>query len=220
VTDPLVCDVYEFDLGGRPNVAALKSAGPPWDGLVLKATEGTRYAATRWLSTYWSQASALNRRGTYLYVHFDQDPIAQAELYIRTMSAVGGLRSGDLPPMVDVERAGNSLLDPHRIVDCVSKIAARLRSEYGVGPTLYGGELLRSLGVRDHMGCDRLWIARYTATLPASTYRDMGWASPFAWQYDGDGQSHLAGYPQTSPMGRCDISAMTDHAEYARARIP
>jgi hypothetical protein len=76
------------------------------------------------------------------------------------------------------------------------------------------------------MGCKYVWPAAYTPALPASSYLDLGFglAELFAWQYNGDGDGHLAGYPHTTPLGPEDISAVTvagggaDALEHLRTR--
>lgn len=216
--DPLFIDTYAGDLGGRQNLSKLIAAGPPWHGIGLKATEGTRYDGGAWFREKWGQARELagDRYGldwwryAYHYWHADADPMVQADNFCQTVDLAGGWDVGDLWPMIDVERAGQpSGTTTRQVIDGVSACAARIRELTGCSPTLYGGSYLADLGVRDHMGCARLAVARYTATLPTIVEQRIGWklTDVLWWQYDGDGESHLAGYPQISPMGRLDISA-------------
>ncbi len=220
MTDPLIVDLYAGDLGGKPDLGKLAAAGLPWSGVVLKATEGLRYDGGAWLRTYWPLAKSVAgarygvtwRRGAYHYLRFDQDPTAQANFYLDTIDRAGGWVAGDFSPIVDVERAGNPDSSAAEIIAAVSSFVDVVARRTGREVILYGGSLLAGKGITSHMGCTRLWIARYTATLPEDIYRRIGWTVEqlFGWQYAGDGTGYLADYPQVSPIGRCDISALVN----------
>jgi GH25 family lysozyme M1 (1,4-beta-N-acetylmuramidase) len=215
---PLIVDIYAGDLGGKPDIGALVDAGAPWHGLILKATEGTGYNGGAWFQKYWPEARdrAGDRycadwfRGAYHYIRLNQPADAQIDLYLSTVDRAGGWGDGDFWPILDLEHANNPDLPAAQIVDKVTEMAELLRARTGRDVTLYGGSLMYDKGITDHMGCQRLWIARYTQTLPAIVYQRVGWQleDVVMWQYDGDGEGYLQGYPKTSPMGKTDISAM------------
>jgi len=219
MTDPLIVDLYAGDLNGKPNIGALVAAGPPWHGLILKATEGTGYDGGSWFQTCWAQARDLAAdryavdwfRGAYHYVRFSQSPEKQVDLYLHTIDRAGGWGPGDFWPVLDVENVNNAGASAAQIVDCVSAMAESLRVRLGRDVTLYGGSLLYDNAITDHMGCSRLWTARYAATLPSIVYERIGWQRQdlLMWQYCGDGEAYLANYPATSPIGKTDISALT-----------
>lgn len=235
MTSPLVIDIHALDIGGTPDIAALVAAGPPWHGIILKATEGIGYTGGDWFQTYWPAARDLAGdrycvdwfRGAYHYARFNQPVEQQIDLYLSTIDRAGGWAGGDFWPILDVEHANNPDVSAQAIVDCISQMSELLRVRLGRDVTLYGGSLLYDKGITDHMGCARLWIARYTPTLPAIVYQRIGWALEdlLMWQYDGDGEGYLEGYPKTSPIGATDISALTiagggDAAlEYLRANL-
>jgi len=214
---PLIVDTYAGDLNGKTDIAAIARAGAPWCGWVGKASQGDYYSAPSWFRGCWQDATHAAStvdfwRGAYHYVDFQTDPTKQADFYL---DAVGEPNWDDpllLPPIVDVERGGQRLANPtkQQVVDCVSAVVTRLRGATGRAPILYGGSLLRDLGIVEHMGCAWLWIARYAAKLPVDAYASIGWTldQVFAWQYAGDGESYLAGYPKLSPIGRTDISSV------------
>jgi GH25 family lysozyme M1 (1,4-beta-N-acetylmuramidase) len=215
---PLIVDIYANDLGGKPDIGALVDAGAPWHGLILKATEGTGYTGGAWFQKYWAEARdrAGDRycvdwfRGAYHYIRLNQPADAQIDLYLNTVDKAGGWGDGDFWPILDLEHANNPDLPAAQIVEKVTEMAELVRARTGRDVTLYGGSLMYDKGITDHMGCQRLWIARYAATLPAIVYQRVGWQleDVLMWQYDGDGEGYLAGYPKTSPMGKTDISAM------------
>lgn len=226
--DNLICDIYSADCYGKPDIAALVAAGLPWAGLILKATEGTSYptqpSSRAWFLKNWPLTKSLAGarygetwfRGAYLYWRADADPVAQADFYLQLVEEAGGWGDGDLWPMVDVESAGNSnpALSGQQVIDSVSAVTARLHEKLGRTPMLYGGSFMYDLGITSHMGCNTLLFPRYTSTLPAQTYERIGWKlqaempTLWGWQYAGDGESYLAGYPSVSPLGGGDISAL------------
>jgi len=236
--NPLLCDIYAGDLGGKPDIAKLATAGAPWHGLWLKATEGLYYPqrsssgpyGDAWFLHNWplARTAAGTRygfdwfRGAYHYHRIDQDAVAQADAYLALIERGGGWAYGDLWPMIDVESAENPVKPgKQRIVDSVSAWVERVKAVLGREIVLYGGEYLAENGVTSRMGCSMLSVARYAQDLPPVVYNRIGWnlsgknaASPLAqatvleWQYCGDGEAYLKNYPKISPMGAIDIGAV------------
>jgi hypothetical protein len=240
--DPLIVDIYPRDFGGKPNLEALIAAGPPWHGLIMKASEGTYYPSRKsdadWFADVWKRTRTLAGarlgaapqpntsglepfyRGAYHYLRIDQDPVAQADRFMKRVEIAGGWARGDLWPMVDVEGSENpEKPGSAKIVDVVSKYAAHIRAKLGRSTMLYGNIYLAENGVHATMGCGALMIARYTADLPAEIYERIGWkitkppAMPtvWGWQYSGAPEGgHLHGYPTVCPLGagNADIFAM------------
>jgi GH25 family lysozyme M1 (1,4-beta-N-acetylmuramidase) len=191
-------------------------------GGVIKATEGLYYDGGTWFVRNWLNAGVAGRmifrpwvRGCYHYLKFNYDGAKQADFYARVVSKAGGFLPGDLPPIVDVERGGdgnsNLTASKQQVVDCVSSFSKRITEVVGVAPILYGNGAMRDLKITDRMGCSHLWLPRYTPTLPREIYERAGWdlAQLFAWQYCGDGEGYLKGYPTETPIGKVDISVLT-----------
>lgn len=216
--DPLIVDCYQGD--GPKDWVALAAAGPPWHGVILKATQGTYYRDTAWLAPNWRavRAAAGARygvdwfRGAYHYLDARESGTAQADAFLAAIDYAGGWGPGDLWPMVDVERAGQrEVTSSQQVIECVEAFVARVRRATGRETILYGGSWLAELAITAHMGCRWLAIARYTPTLPTYVYQRIGWdrASLALWQYCGDGVANLAGYPRLAPgCGKIDISAL------------
>lgn len=223
--DPLIVDAYAGDFERRiMDWNELAAAGPPWSGVILKATQGTYYSGGKWFRDQWpavrhaGMSAGRTRwlRGAYHYFDARIDGAKQADYFIGAIDAAGGVLHDDVL-MVDVERAnqrGGTLA--HDVVVGVTKFTERLAARTGHACVLYGGSWLRDLDITSRMGCKFLAIARYTATLPAIVYERIGWNldSLAMWQYcgvggDGKSQSFLAGYPSEAPgCGPCDISAL------------
>jgi GH25 family lysozyme M1 (1,4-beta-N-acetylmuramidase) len=229
----LLVDVYSGDLGGKPNWKAVVDA-PNFFGGIIKATESTAFDV-RWFQTNWPAVKnvAGDRygqtwfRGAYHFLKFDKDGRAQADFYLKTIKDAGGFDVGDIIPIVDVElgndgktpnaagklplRNSNWDASAQQIIDCTTAWAERVKSETEQEVMLYGNGAMRDKGIKDRMGCDWLWIPRYTATLPKLMYERAGWdlSRVAMWQYCGDGTSALAGFPnQVAGFGKVDISVV------------
>jgi hypothetical protein len=221
--DPLFVDTYVGDHHG--DVLQLMEAGPPWHGLVHKLTQGLYHDECerilqfrqvmldhpRYAVDFWD--------GYYHFHDLNQDATAQADFFWGKMEKIGGERAGTIWAMIDVERGGQRRIpSAQQVFDSVGTWAARYEQLSGWKPTLYGGELLRALGIHklngaiNLLGCGRNSIALYGPTLAEHVVIDTGTdeAHLFWWQYDGDGEAYLKDYPREAPgFGRIDISVLT-----------
>lgn len=218
--DPLLVDIYAGD--GHKDWARYCTAGAPWVGAIIKCSQGTYYKPPEYAVERRAFLTAAGSRhgvdlfdGAYHYLDFSLDGSAQADFAMAAVTAAGGELAGTLPMMVDVERGGQRIKDPSRalVEDRVRSFASRYQTVTGRLPTLYGGELLRSVGVKDRLGCGLSAIALYNATLPASIIQATGTdlAHLMLWQFcAADGAPNgPAGYPREAPgCGRVDISAV------------
>lgn len=234
--DPLLVDLYEPD--GDKDWRAFFAVGMPWIGAVLKLSEGTSYTSGIWFERNLGDLinNAGNRLGVsafhaaYHYLRFDVDGARQAEFaharYLRAAQYLYGRAMtvaelpGRLPLWLDVERGSQASTSLTKaIVERVSgAFALRWAALTGQVPMLYGGALLRDLDINDRMGCSHSIVAAYgpelhgaretTAQFLERTGTDL--THLFAWQYCGDGQAQLAGYPRSAPgCGKIDISVLT-----------
>lgn len=234
---PLLVDLYEQDLNGKPDLDKLIAAGYPWCGIILKATQGDYYSGGAWFMNYWKRARLsvpVSRygkdwfRGAYHYLDITRNAKVQAQFFLAKIQDAGGWGVGDLWPMVDIEASGNPAgISAAQIVACASEWSEVILRETGRRPILYGGNYLAEHGITDHCGCQLLIVARYTATLPRTTYERIGWPLDklYGWQYAGaPGGAYLAGYPKVCPMGATDITVLTiangtNALEYTRSHL-
>jgi GH25 family lysozyme M1 (1,4-beta-N-acetylmuramidase) len=214
--DPLIVDVYSGD-PIKGSWQTLANAGEPWDGAILHCTQGHVTSDEGWFLANWRALHAVKRAnwfgGAYDYWIASDNDVAQAERFLTLIDAAGGWHENSLWPVIDVEHGGNDGVTKQRVIDGVSTWSAWILARTGRRPMLYGGSLLRDLGITDHMGCGLLWVARWAATLPPSTYEDIGWTRDrlWGWQYIGSpsgGSPVPAGYPTTTPIGQLDTTAM------------
>lgn len=222
---PLFVDVYPGDR--KCDWARYIAAGPPWHGAIFKLSEGLQFEYCDWAKEQRRLFVASPRYGVDLwdgFYHFlalHQDGAKQADWFWWWMLKTGGELAGTLWAMVDVERGGQqnaSSISLAQVEDCTRSFAARYYELSGRQPTLYGGELLRSVGVTNRLGCGRSAIALYgaelrgreggTVDLLRRTGTDMGhlgW-----WQYRGTDYQTVGpkGYSMQAPgCGAVDISA-------------
>lgn len=217
MTQPLSVDTYP---GDKPcDWSEYINAGPPWHGAIFKLSQGMHLEYAAWVHRQRFLFLASPRwkhdlfDGFYHYLDLGSTGWRQAEWFCHLAEQVGG---ECLPGMVDVERGGQAISSPSKqlVVDCTSSFAIRYEQLTGRKATLYGGELLRSVGVADRLGCGRSAIALYGPTLPHDVITRTGTDLEhlMLWQYRGtDPQIHgPAGYPMTAPgCGPIDISACT-----------
>ena len=228
----LLIDVYSGDVGGNPQWDAVVSA-EYFVGAIIKATEFISFDTT-WFSSNWSAVKAAGGdrygttwfRGAYHFLKFNQDGAAQADFYLKTIDDAGGFDVGDIIPIVDVELGNDGQPNEHgkvhprnsnwdassqQIIDCTSAFAERVKAATDMEVMLYGNGAMRDKSITDRMGCDWLWIPRYTATLPALMYTRAGWDREHVamWQYCGDGTAALPDYPTSiDGFGNVDISVV------------
>jgi hypothetical protein len=229
MTTPIcLIDVYPGD--HRLDVAAFVAAGPPWAGVIAKVSQGTRYRYDGWLSDLMARyrVAAAERYGVdlfdgfYAYLDLAAAGAPQIDYALNAIAMTGGDGVGTLPLMIDVERGGQLHRDKisrAQVEDVVRAAAARYHALTGREATLYGGELLRSCGVTDRLGCGRSAVALYgprldaghgTADLLRRTGTDLDHL--MMWQYRGTSPQALGpvGYPMSAPgIGDVDISAVT-----------
>lgn len=224
MTDALFVDVYPGD--GVKDWLAYTAAGPPWHGAIFKLSQGIDYSYATWALRQRAPFLASPRYGRdlwdgfYHYLTFHQPGAAQADFFWTHFEGIGGERTGTLWAMVDVERGGQRIPNPSRaqVEDVTRAFAARYEQRSGRKATLYGGELLRSVGVTDLLGCARSAVALYTDHLGARGETTEVFLARtgtsldrlMLWQYAGDGAAHLPGYPHEAPgCGKVDISVLT-----------
>jgi GH25 family lysozyme M1 (1,4-beta-N-acetylmuramidase) len=222
--DPLLVDVSSYI--ETLDWPALIAAGPPWHGAIVEVSLGTGGTTPRqeqigaWFLKQWPaiRAAAGGRygsdffRGGYHYLLAGVDGAAQADHYLARIEQAGGWGPGDLWPIVDVEEGGNDTRTRQEIIDSTTAFAERVRAKTGRKVMLYGGAFLANKNIADKMGCSWLWYPSWTATLPPQSYERIGWTRDelLAWQYVGDNNGQLEGYPKKSPLAsQTDISAIT-----------
>jgi lysozyme len=135
------------------------------DFAFIRVSDGLNYVDSRFRDNWRQARKAHVIRGAYQYFRSEEDPLAQAELFLRQ---VGSLRAGDLPAVLDVEsnRAG---LNPEEFAASLSVWLERVRQETGRPPIIYTRKNFweRHLGETGLARRHPLWVAHYEVFLPA-----------------------------------------------------
>jgi lysozyme len=126
---------------------------------------------------YWPQMKSAGLvRGAYQFFRARHDDNQQADLFVRTINAAGGLKAGDLPPVLDLE-----VDDGQTAAHVVSRALAwlkRVETKLGVRPIVYtGNNMSDTIGTafKDYT----LWVAHYTTDCPRIP---AGWSTWTFWQ--------------------------------------
>ena len=232
--DPLLVDLYPFDLNGKPDLGRLVAAGLPWAGVWLKTSQGLYYPNPKstvpqytgqWFKTYWQIAKQVAGarhgvdwfRGCYHYADLKQDPLKQAAFFLSLVDAAGGWSDGDLPPFLDVEASGNPDEPGEPVIDqWMHAFSLEIVKLHGRKPICYGGSYLRDNSV-DEISDDYPYItvAAYGSELAPKIYQRIGYkyggtgpGSLFGWQYRGTDDPGKP--PQTSfPKGYPSMSPLS-----------
>lgn len=125
---------------------------------------------------HWQELAGTDlRRGAYhLYVTED-DPEAQAQLFLSTVS----LASGDLVPVVDIESLGKGT-EPG-LPDRLRQFLEILEGATGARPMIYTGPDFWDADVAADFGAYRLWIAEVDTDEPRLP---QGWTEWTLWQWE------------------------------------
>jgi lysozyme len=136
--------------------------------------------------TNWSGASAAGiTPGAYLYFHPAQDPIAQANLLVQQLRAVG-FHGGNLVPVIDVETTDSQ--PPATVVASLRATVNSVQSSIGALPAIYASPAWWDNSVGSSaFTSDPLWLACWctgTLPVPANNWGGNGWQ---VWQYSSQG---------------------------------
>lgn len=169
-----------------------------------KATQGTRFKDGAF-SSFWKALEALPNdkkvhRGAYHFLTAGQDPADQAATFLKFISANGGLKITDMPPVLDLEweTYKNKPEDqwkghePDQIVQKALTWLRIVKQETGRTPLLYTSYAWwRERGIQDQILFDQLrngnygiWIADYSRSSRAIEMPELPSGAPWAlWQF-------------------------------------
>lgn len=191
----------------------VKEAG--FRGVIVKSSQ---YSSTKFhgFDSYVTKARAAGLAvGAYHFCSCDSDPVAQAEFFLRASDGVG-LKPGDIPHMMDLEYASQTLSQkgPAYVVDWGVVFMGRLAKEYhGLSkmPFWYTfpnfAAQLQPWLSKSELSAYSLNLARYRANngpeaawYPPDDWRPdlvpAGCPKPFMAQYSGNGGIPVPGIRQ------------------------
>ncbi|RYF85758.1 MAG: glycoside hydrolase family 25 protein, partial [Chitinophagaceae bacterium] len=144
----------------------------------IRATQGKNKTDTHFARNWKSARKAGIIRGAYHFFTPSLDATAQADNFIKRVT----LESGDLPPVLDVERTEGQSAD--KIREGVSIWLEAAEEEYGLTPILYTNYRFYQRYLEGHFDRYPVWIAHYTKNSPAIAH-ESGWTF---WQHSETGK--------------------------------
>ncbi len=126
-------------------------------------------------------------RGSYQFFRPSQDAGLQAQMVLDTLTAAGGLKAGDLPPVLDLESADG--LPPSVVVLKAKAWLTKIEAALKVKPIVYTAAFM-SDSIGKNFASYPLWVANYQTTCPTMP---SGWDDWKFWQNSEKGK--IAGIP-------------------------
>lgn len=176
---PTLLGIDVSDFQGRVDWQTVAKSGVVF--AFAKATEGATFVADTFATNWAGMKTAGLVRGAYHFFRPTKDPIAQANLFLRTAKTA----IGDLPPVLDVEVSdGVSASELNRRVAQWLKVVETATKRQAIIYTSLGfweAGLNNSDAFRGHP----LWIAQYGVNAPELP---GNWSQWTFWQYSDTGR--------------------------------
>lgn len=144
----------------------------------IKATEGISYADSLFERNWEALGATDIRRGAYHFFRPEAPPGEQARHFVRTVT----LKTGDLPPVLDIELIGS--LPKYELVRRLRVWLDIVENNMGVKPIIYTNLYFYNRHLAGHFTGYPLWIARYHDREPILADGN-DWAF---WQYGKQGR--------------------------------
>jgi len=164
---------------GTVNWAQVKASGRAF--AFARVSDGLNYPDTKFAQNWPAMKSAGLVRGAYQFFRPSQDPASQAQLLIDKLEANGGLKPGDLPPVLDLESADG--LASSAVVARAKTWLAKVEAKYGVKPLVYTAAFMSNV-IGTSFSAYPLWVANYQTTCPTMP---SGWTDWKFWQSSDSG---------------------------------
>lgn len=145
----------------------------PIEFVVLRATMGNR-SADKHFDEFWKLSKKHNLvRGAYHFYRADEDPVMQANNFLANVK----LESGDLPPVLDIEKIPKRKSTKELVADL--KIWCKIVEEtYGEKPIIYTYYHYYKDFLKDEFDGYPIWLANYNDVPQPSP--DADWK---IWQF-------------------------------------
>lgn len=147
--------------------------------VVLKATEGVDWVDPTFAEHWESAKKSGFVRGAYHFFVSHDDPLEEAKWYVENVE----LEPGDLPPIVDVERADKK--DKADLSKNLKSFLEVIEDHYGVKPIIYTGAKFWDSTIGEPLDGYHLWVAHYGVPKPSLP---SGWDRWTFWQYTQGGK--------------------------------
>ena len=127
----------------------------PINFIFMKATEGGDYADDKFVANFDSAKVHGFIRGAYHFYNPQTDANKQADFFINTVK----LESGDLPPVLDIEKKGRNV---EKLQQGLKIWLQKVEEHYGVKPIIYASYKFKTRYLNDSIfDTYPYWIAHY-----------------------------------------------------------
>ena len=121
----------------------------------MKSTEGGDFADKNFVANFDSAKAHGFIRGAYHFYNPKTDPVKQADFFINTVK----LQSGDLPPVLDIEKKGKSV---EKLQGDLKIWLRKVEQHYRVKPIIYASYKFKTRYLNDSFfNAYPYWIAHY-----------------------------------------------------------
>lgn len=149
----------------------------PLQFVVLRATMGNK-SADKHFEEFWKLSKENNLiRGAYHFYRADEDPVIQANNYLANVQ----LESGDLPPVLDIEKIPKRK-SKEKLIDDLKTWCKIVEERYGKKPIIYTYYYYYKDYLKGEFDGYPLWLANYN-DVPAPSPED-DWK---LWQFTENG---------------------------------
>jgi lysozyme len=162
---------------GQVNWSSVQQAGIAF--AFVRATYGVSEIDSSFNDNWQALKNAGITRGAYHFFLAADDPVQQAEFFIRT---VGSLGPNDLPPVVDVESDSGM---KSNLVANVQTWLNTVAQGLGRTPIIYTAPSYWNANLTSAFGHYPLWVAEYGVSSPKPV---NGWDEWTFWQYSSTGK--------------------------------
>jgi lysozyme len=146
------------------------------DFAFARVSDGTGVPDTEFANNWPAMKAAGVVRGAYQFFRPEEDPAAQADLFVSMLSKAGGIAPGDLPPVLDLEVTGST--SDATIQANMETWFAAMKAATGMQPMLYMSPSFAS-HAGTGFGSNPLWVANWGVPCPAVP---AGWSTWAFWQ--------------------------------------
>lgn len=137
---------------------------------IIKATQGASIVDPYFKHNWQEAPSQKNVVGAYHFYDYNDNPIAQAENFIKTVD----LKSGNLRPIIDIELACASCLKPgipkRKMIQNLRTFIERIESHYQIQPILYTYSSFYVEYLKPHFNNYTFWMAQYDINPPTGMH--------------------------------------------------
>ena len=164
---------------GSVDWAKVKSSGRAFS--FARVSDGTAHIDSKFASNWPKMKSAGLTRGAYQFFRPARDPSAQAQVFLDHLASAGGLKAGDLPPVLDLETADG--VASATVVSRAKTWLNKVQSALGIKPIIYTGKNMESV-IGNSFSSYLLWVANYGVSCPNLP---NAWSSWKFWQSSDSG---------------------------------